>query len=87
MDFEKPESHGSHCERAGIWYVRKECREFSTDGSGLGARIAHLYGTTCSKTIDMIQEAEMRADKFKHLTGMEEEQKEWEEGLDDSDDS
>ncbi len=74
------------CETSGKWYKKRECREFSVDGTAMGATIAHLYGTTCMKTIDMIQEAEMRADKFKHLTGMDEEQRDWEGDGDYDDD-
>ena len=57
---------------------RKECREFSTDGTGMGARIAHLYGTKDDHVIEKIQEAEHRAEVLANLTGMDEEQRDWE---------
>ena len=78
MGTEKPEPHGSHCERSGIWYKRKECRAFSTDGTGMGARVAHLYGTNDDSVIEKIQEAERRAEIQAKLTGMDEEQRDWE---------
>lgn len=70
--------HGDQCERSGKWYRRRECREFSTDGTAMGAAIAHLYGTDDGDTIEMIQEAECKWEQQKNLTGMEEEQAEWE---------
>jgi len=71
-------NHGSQCERSGKWYLSRECREFSTDGTAMGAIIAHLYGTDDENTIEMIQEAERRWEVQKNLTGMKEEQADWE---------
>ena len=38
--------HDEDCVRSGKWYREKECREFSTDGTEMGALIAHQMGTT-----------------------------------------
>jgi hypothetical protein len=70
--------HGDKCERSGKWYKQRQCREFSTDGTAMGATIAHLYGTDDDRVIGMIQEAERRMEREAPLTGMLEEQAEWE---------
>lgn len=69
--------HGDHCQTSGKWYKRQECREFSTDGTAMGATIAHMYGTTSEREIEIIQEWEERRERMALLTGMEEEQADW----------
>ena len=67
--------HNEDCPKSGKWYQRKECREFSTDGTALGADIAHTMGTADEKEIK-----QRGADDFsdeKHLTGMDAEQADW----------
>jgi hypothetical protein len=55
----------------------------STDGTWLGAEIAALYGTDDDNEIIRIQERQRIEETRAHLTGMDEEQRDWEEGLDD----
>ncbi len=71
-------NHGSECPRAGKWFKLRECQKFSTDGTGMGAIIAHLYGTDSEEEICAIQDAEYRAEVRASLTGMDEEQADWE---------
>lgn len=70
--------HNLQCPRSSGWFKSKECQRFSTDGTALGADIAHTYGTTDEGEIRDIQRSREREDWEKHLTGMEEEQREWE---------
>lgn len=69
--------HDEYCERSGKWYKLRACQEFSTDGTSLGAAIAHLYGTTDEKEIERLQAEERRGEMKSHLTGMEDEQADW----------
>lgn len=75
--------HSTECPKSGRWYVEKECREFSTDGTWIGANIAHLYGTKDDDAIAAIQAAERKAEVMASLTGMEEEQADWESDLEE----
>ena len=71
--------HDEKCERSGKWYKLQECREFSTDGTVMGALIAHQMGTTSESEIQALVAAENRNAARQSLTGMEEEQADWEE--------
>ena len=68
-------THDDMCERSGNRYRAKECREFSTDGTAMGALIAHSMGTTDEGEIKRQGLAEL--DNNRHLTGMEKEQADW----------
>lgn len=70
--------HNLQCPRFGCWFNSKECQRFSTDGTALGADIAHTYGTNDEDEIREIQRSETRDEWEQHLTGMGEEQREWE---------
>lgn len=70
--------HDERCPRSGKWYKDKECREFSTDGTAMGALIAHQMGTTSEEEIKALEAAENRNASRQALTGMEEEQADWE---------
>lgn len=72
--------HNEDCPRKGKWYDHKECREFSTDGTALGADIAHSMGTMDEREIQQrgVEEFRRVFDNSRHLTGMDEEQAEWE---------
>lgn len=52
----------------------------STDGTWLGAEIAALYGTDDDDEIREIQRQQYEDEKQSHLTGMTEEQADWEAG-------
>ena len=55
------------------------CRKFSTDGTRLGAQIAHTMGTTDEQRIlDEYDVSRRNADR-QRLTGMPEEQADWKE--------
>lgn len=71
-------SHDDDCQRSGKWYKSAECREFSTDGTAMGATIAHLYGTTDADEIAEAQREEERREREATLTGMADEQADWE---------
>lgn len=71
--------HDENCARSGKWYREKECREFSTDGTAMGALIAHQMGTTDEEEIKATVAAENRNAGRQALTGMAEEQADWEE--------
>lgn len=72
--------HDEDCPRKGKWFINPECRAFSTDGTALGADIAHTFGTTDEEAI---RADELNARK-QALTGMKEEQADWEsDGADD----
>jgi hypothetical protein len=58
------------------------CIEFSTDGSLAGARIAHHFGTTDEEEIKATNRIGTIEDNARALTGMTEEQAEWEGGND-----
>lgn len=65
--------HGPSCR----WPDGPPCRQFSTDGTRLGAAIAHEMGTTDEQEI---VERGMRSnweERQAALTGMEEEQADW----------
>lgn len=72
--------HDENCPKSGKWYSRRECREFSTDGTALGADIAHSVGTMDEKEIQQrgVEEFRRMFDNSRHLTGMDEEQADWE---------
>ena len=70
--------HDEDCVRSGKWYREKECREFSTDGTEMGALIAHQMGTTDEEEIKAMVAAENRNAARQGLTGMKEEQADWE---------
>jgi hypothetical protein len=55
-----------------------ECRQFSTDGTRLGAEIAHEFSTTDEEEIKETNETGTIRDNVKRLTGMDAEQPEWE---------
>lgn len=56
------------------------CRKFSTDGTLLGADIAHSMGTTDeSKILEHFGVFHLNGERV--LTGMDEEQEDWEAGL------
>ena len=70
--------HNELCPKVNGWYVSRECQEFSTDGSRMGAHIAHTMGTRSERAIiaDAIEEDYRRRQAA--LTGMDEEQADWE---------
>ena len=70
--------HNEDCARSGKWYRAKECREFSTDGTAMGAIIAHQFGTCDENEIQRQSEEEVRNLNKRSLTGMAEEQADWE---------
>lgn len=59
----------------GCRWPAEPCLEFSTDGTQLGAVIAHTMGTTSEAEITAMGKPSAS------LTGMAEEQADWEEGL------
>lgn len=65
-------THGAHCPKNGEWYVKRECREFSTDGTRIGADIAHTMGT-----MDEDEIVNTPIERDQELTGMDEEQADW----------
>lgn len=54
------------------WPNGKPCRQFSTDGTLLGAEIAHTMGTTSEREIAEVWRPEFMSD-------VDEEQADWEE--------
>lgn len=56
----------------------KFCREYSTDGTLLGAHIAHTMGTDNEQEILENAIEEDRRLRWESLTGVPEEQAEWE---------
>jgi len=75
-------THDEDCPRSGKWFKSEECRRFSTDGTAMGAMIAHQMGTTDEDEIKQMIEEEDRNNRRQALTGMEEEQAEWESDAD-----
>jgi hypothetical protein len=70
--------HDESCPRSGRWYVKKECNAFSTDGTGMGALIAHSFGTTDEAEIMRRHaSADVAPERDNPLTGMAEEQADW----------
>lgn len=67
--------HGPECPHP----LRGECLLFSTDGTRMGAEIAHAMGTDDEDEIVAL--SRFSIDGNRHLTGMAEEQAEWESGL------
>lgn len=59
-----------------LWPKGPACRKFSTDGTRLGADIAHTMGTTDEKAIAARGISDLKSDR--HLTGMPVEQADWE---------
>ncbi len=75
--------HGPHCK---IPYNR-ECQKFSTDGTRLGADIAHQFGTTSEREIMETESIGTLAwTRDNCMTGMDEEQQDWEGCWGDDDD-
>ena len=70
--------HNENCPRNGKWYRSRDCQIFSTDGTEMGAFIAHQFGTTDEEEIKRRQQEEDRNERRQLLTGMEEEQADWE---------
>lgn len=60
------------------WPEGRPCREFSTDGTYLGAQIAHTMGTTDEDAIREMAINDQRNAARQGLTGMAEEQADWE---------
>ena len=58
------------------WPNGEPCRRFSTDGTRTGADIAHTMGTTSETAITAMGISDLH--NSKHLTGMREEQADWE---------
>jgi hypothetical protein len=71
-------THDGSCVRTGKWYKEKACNQFSPDGTLVGAMIAHLYGTDDEEEIVQIQDVERIREGDENLTGMDEEQADWE---------
>lgn len=69
-------SHGTWCKQP----YKGECKNFSTDGTRLGADIAHQFGTMDEKEIAETEEIGTVRENARHLTGMDAEQAEWESG-------
>lgn len=72
------DKHGPNCkwdEEGG-----EPCREFSTDGTRLGAQIAHTMGTTDEQAIADMARVDANNASLIGLTGMDEEQADWEDG-------
>jgi hypothetical protein len=74
--------HDDNCPKKNGWYVNPECAAFSTDGTRLGAHIAHTMGTTSEEAIiyKALTNTDVAPDRDFPLTGMPEEQADWEEG-------
>lgn len=69
------ESHAPGCK----WAEGGEpCRRFSTDGTRLGSQIAHEMGTTDEDAIARMGEDTITGAARASLTGMPEEQADWE---------
>jgi hypothetical protein len=69
--------HGEHCPTP----LRGACLKYSTDGSRLGAEIAHTMGTTSEREI--IDDADLGtaaslARRYDEEDNMSDEQREWE---------
>ena len=74
MSYQFQTAHGSWCKEP----YKGECLLFSTDGTRLGADIAHQFGTINEQEIIDTESIGTTADNAKHLTGMDAEQAEWE---------
>lgn len=62
------------------WPNGYPCRRFSTDGTALGAEIAHSMGTTSEREILVMRGHPLEPDaRGGEMTGMPEEQADWEE--------
>lgn len=72
-------NHDELCEKKNGWYVNPECADFSTDGTRLGAHIAHQMGTMSEEAIIYQALTDNERMKQEALTGMDEEQADWEE--------
>lgn len=72
--------HGQHCPTP----LRGDCLKFSTDGTRLGADIAHVMGTSSEDEIMSLAHEEYERKKRDALTGMSEEQADWEDGLEEA---
>lgn len=82
---EEEQPHDQGCQ----WSTKRiPCRRFSMDGTRLGAMIAHTMGTTDEDDIIRAArrfgpESSMGQIDGPKLSGMDEEQADWEEGLDE----
>ena len=70
--------HDKDCPKSGKWYSSAECRRYSTDGTALGAHIAHTMGTSSEQDIIDSAWEDPRQAAIDSLTGMDAEQAEWE---------
>lgn len=66
------------CDSSCRWPKGEPCRKFSTDGTRLGAQIAHTMGTTDEQEIIRMSEEESRDAASRSLTGVPIEQREFE---------
>lgn len=60
------------------WPEGRPCLRFSTDGTLMGAQIAHTMGTDDEEAIRAEAENDARNAAKQGLTGMDEEQADWE---------
>lgn len=72
-------AHGTWCKEP----YKGDCVLFSTDGTRLGADIAHQFGTMDEEEIKATNRIGTLEDNTDKLTGMTAEQREW-EGIDDA---
>lgn len=72
MTADTPE-HGTDCPRP----LADDCLQFSTDGTRLGAYIAHQMGTTSEEAIIADALERERREREENLTGMDEEEADW----------
>jgi hypothetical protein len=73
MSYAYKTSHGPWCEEP----YKGECLLFSTDGTRLGADIAHQFSITSEREIIETEMIGTAADNAKRLDGMDAEQAEW----------
>jgi len=66
--------HDENCPKP----LRGECLKFSTDGTRLGADIAHTMGTDSEQDILALAERDTFDVARSKLTGMDAEQEDWE---------
>lgn len=75
------EQHSPSCR----WPIGAPCRRFSTDGTRLGAAIAHQMGTDDEEEIKRQAASDLKREIDQSLTGMEAEQADWDGDADNSD--
>lgn len=73
MSGRRGQEHSEFCD----WPDGPPCRRFSTDGTRVGADIAHTFGTTDESEIARMGWEELERNS-QPLTGMDAEQEEWE---------